>query len=267
MQADVTISEHTRREIESRLTAIAAEYGVEIVYAIESGSRAWGFPSPDSDYDVRFIYRHPWHWYLSLEEGRDVVETEIEASPAGLLDMGGWDLRKTLRLISKSNPVIWEWLQSPIVYYDSGMQSFRQCRALFDTFYSSITACYHYLSLCRNTMNSSLQGSEVKIKKYFYMLRPLLAAAWIERYRSVPPMELSLLLALLDDRPEIKAQITSLQIRKQSIDEQIPIVRIASIDDFLVEESERLQRAAKSLPARNGDKAALDVLFRQYLGL
>lgn len=98
--------------IRSRLDAIQASENVCIVYACESGSRAWGFPSADSDYDVRFIYVRPVEWYLSIDDKRDVIECPVEDG----LDINGWDLRKALRLSRKSNPPLLEWLGSPIVY-------------------------------------------------------------------------------------------------------------------------------------------------------
>lgn len=253
----------TRALIATRLSSIEDEHHIKILYACESGSRAWGFPSPDSDYDVRFIYAHPREWYLRLDEDRDVIDLPIEDTPVGLLDIGGWDLRKTLRLLSKSNPVIWEWLQSPICYQSK--MDLRENRNILDPFYSPITACHHYLSICRNTLEQALTGESVKIKKYFYMLRPLLAASWIERYHSIPPMEQADLLPLLDDQLEIKNCIVELQERKQHIDEQVPIPRISIIDDFLVRELARLQDAAKLLPAGTGNKASLDHLFQQCL--
>lgn len=224
-----------------------------------------GFPSPDSDFDVRFVYVHPVKWYLTLEEGRDVIDLPLEDTSAGLLDLGGWDLRKTMRLLSKSNPVIWEWLQSPICYQSS--LDLREDRNILDPFYSPITACHHYLSICRNTISQALDGPSVKIKKYFYMLRPLLSAVWIERYHSIPPMELDLLLPLLDDQPEIKNVINELEERKQHIDEQVPILRIAMIDHYLGSEMKRLQESAKLLPVATGNKAGLDRLFQQCLDL
>jgi uncharacterized protein len=119
MMINPAVSLEARNLIEARLANLATEHQINIIYACESGSRAWGFPSPDSDYDVRFIYTHPWPWYLSLEEGADVIDLPLEDSPVGVLDIGGWDLRKTLRLMRKSNPVIWEWLQSPMGYQTS----------------------------------------------------------------------------------------------------------------------------------------------------
>lgn len=259
------VTTEARQLIEYRLASIASEQNIKILYACESGSRAWGFPSPDSDYDVRFIYVHSLDWYLKLDEDRDVIDLPLESTSAGLLDLGGWDLRKTLRLLGKSNPVIWEWLQSPICYLDDKI--LRESRDVFDPFFSPIAACHHYLSICRNTMNQGLNGPTVKIKKYFYMLRPLLAAAWIERYHSIPPMELEPLLALLDDRQDIKCSIRELQERKQNIDEQAPIARIALIDEFLWAEVNRLQETGKLLPAGSGDRVKLDWFFRQSLGL
>ncbi len=89
------------RTIKAGLAEIEAQENVRIVYACESGSRAWGFPSSDSDYDVRFIYLHPLEWYLSIEKRRDVIERPI----TGVLDVNGWDLRKALQLFRKSNPL------------------------------------------------------------------------------------------------------------------------------------------------------------------
>jgi predicted nucleotidyltransferase len=266
MSTKPLITTEAQALIETRLASIADEHQIKVLYACESGSRAWGFPSPDSDYDVRFIYVHPWSWYMSLEEERDVIDFPLEETYAGLLDLGGWDLRKTLRLLRKSNPVIWEWLQSPICYHLS-QPHFQEYRPILDPYYSPIAACHHYLSICRHTMDQAFVGPSVKIKKYFYMLRPLLAAAWIERYHSVPPMELAHLLPLLDDQVEIQSCIVDLQERKWHIDEQVPIARIARLDDYLEGELMRLQEEAKLLPAGTGNKDSLDRLFQQCLGL
>jgi hypothetical protein len=255
----------TRTEIAARLAGLASAQQVKVLFACESGSRAWGFPSPDSDYDVRFVYAHPLPWYLSVEERRDVIETPLEATDWGLFDMGGWDVRKMLRLVRKSNPVIWEWLQSPIIYAAMPEDTLAALRQAVDSFYSPVAACHHYLALCRHTMERELTGPSVKIKKYFYMLRPILAAAWISQYRSVPPMEFAPLLAMVSDQPDILAAIHALLESKQTTDERIPIPRVAIIDQFLAEECERLKIATPNLPAANGDKSALDGIFHKLL--
>lgn len=260
-----TIPAEVRQLIQTRLSELAALHRIKIFYAVESGSRAWGFPSPDSDYDVRFIYAHPRDWYLSLEEQRDVLDLPLEHHALGLLDLGGWDLRKTLRLARKSNPVIWEWLQSPMVYQGLEPERVQALRGVLDPFYSPIAACHHYLSLARGTMGRELQGATVKIKKYFYMIRPLLAAMWIERHLEIPPMEFMPLLALLDKEPSIRAAIDGLLTLKRHTDESVPILRVAEIDLFLAMELKRLQEASKTLPAAAGDLGMLDGLFLEWL--
>lgn len=259
--------DEVRGLIEARLASISARKDVRLLFACESGSRAWGFPSPDSDYDVRFLYAHPLRWYLSVGEGRDVIETSLEDTPLGLLDLGGWDLRKALRLARKSNPVLWEWLQSPIVYTPLPEQTLSEIRQTLDPFFSPVAACHHYLGLCRGTLARELSGSSVKIKKYFYMLRPILAAAWIERHHAVPPMEFTPLLSLLDDEPDIRAAIHDLLEHKRQTDERIPILRVALIDRFLERELSRLQETAPRLPGATAtDIGPLDRLLRKLLG-
>ena len=112
------IKDSVRQEILQRLKQTEQDKNVRIVMAIESGSRAWGFESPDSDYDVRFIYVHEKDWYLSIDssEERDVIEYPITDD----IDLNGWDIRKALKLFSKSNPSFIEWIHSPITYIDTG---------------------------------------------------------------------------------------------------------------------------------------------------
>lgn len=258
--------DNIQRLILNKLSYLTKEYQVDMIYACESGSRAWGFPSPDSDYDVRYIYLLPMDDYLRLHENSDVINLPIEHTPQGILDLGGWDLRKTLRLAVKSNPVIWEWLQSPICYHSHPRFDLGLFRDVIDPFYSPISACHHYLSICRNTLEKELTGSQVKIKKYFYMLRPLLAGNWIERTRSIPPMEFESLLCLLDDLPTIKELVRDLLSFKQQTDEHIPIDRVTALDHYILTELGRLQNAAQTLPAGSGDIEALNRLFLSFLG-
>jgi len=95
--------------IERHLRSVHDEHHADVLLAIESGSRAWGFPSPDSDYDCRFIYARRTQDYLSLFPARDVIEEPFDR----VLDIGGWDLAKALRLLLKGNAVVVEWLMSP----------------------------------------------------------------------------------------------------------------------------------------------------------
>ena len=259
--------EETNTRIRNKLSTLSGELNLTIIYACESGSRAWGFASPDSDYDVRFLYVHPVAWYLKLHEDKDVIDVPIEHTPDGILDLGGWDLRKTLRLVAKSNPVIWEWLQSPIRYQQAPFFDHERFLQVIAPFYSPITACHHYLSICRNSMAKEWTGEQIKIKKYFYRLRPLLAAMWIENTRTVPPMELQPLITMLANKPNIKQEVLKLWQLKQQTDEQIPINRIPMLDNFIVNELDHLQTAAPLLPASKGNMDDLNQLFHAYLEL
>jgi uncharacterized protein len=155
------IAPQTRTHIQSVLDEAAARHGVRILYAAESGSRAWGFGSPDSDYDVRFIYAHPREWYLRLKEPRDVIERPLDDQ---LVDLGGWDIRKALRLLLKSNPALYEWLCSPIVYRDDGAFS-PAARSLFERHASRVAVAHHYHSIARKQWASEIDGRErVKLK-------------------------------------------------------------------------------------------------------
>lgn len=180
--------------IKAHLEEIEKNHGVQILFACESGSRAWGFPSPDSDYDVRFVYQHPLEWYLGIFEHRDVIELPINAE----LDISGFDLRKTLRLLTKHNSVLFEWMQSPIFYSKNEifMTEFIEKASLW---FSPIASMHHYLSSAKKYYEE-IQEEQVKLKKIFYCLRCTLAASWISSYQTIPPMEIKKLLVILKDK-------------------------------------------------------------------
>jgi uncharacterized protein len=173
-----------KQEIFAALAEVERQHAVHILLAVESGSRAWGFPSQDSDYDVRFIYTHPGEWYLRVFEQRDVIEPQGE----GLLDASGWEIRKSLRLFSKCNLALNEWLNSPIVYREAGGLRC-QLQALIPAFFNPIAAVHHYLSIARTALDAREDGSTISTKKLFYALRALFACRWIERTTTQPPTE------------------------------------------------------------------------------
>ena len=177
-----------KSQILSRLHEIEAGENVRIVYACESGSRAWGFPSADSDYDIRFLYVRPMEWYLSIDVKRDVIERPVQDG----LDISGWDLKKALRLFCKSNPPLLEWLGSPIVYLEQ-YSAAESMRGLLPDYYSPTTCLHHYLRMARGNYREYLKGDVVWIKKYFYVLRPILAMNWIERVWGVVPTDFNIL--------------------------------------------------------------------------
>ena len=177
------VEPHVRAQILEALQSIEATHNVIVLFACESGSRGWGFASPDSDYDVRFIYVHRLPWYLTVTPGRDVIELPI----SGDLDMNGWDLRKALALLRESNPTLLEWLGSPIVYREEAGTLLR-LRALAGQLFSNAKGWHHYVSMAKKNFREHLQADEVRYKKYLYVLRPLLAARWIRIQPGVPPM-------------------------------------------------------------------------------
>ena len=201
--------------IKMLLASAEEDNKLTILYASESGSRAWGFPSIDSDYDVRFIYIRPREWYLSIERGKDTLSIQTDK----VLDLAGWDIQKALHQIGKSNPVPCEWLQSPIVY--TANDTIRDdLWDLCESYFSPRKYLHHYLGITRNAMKDVDADSEVKIKKAFYALRPLLAAMWVMERRSIPPMEFRKLLAGTSSTEIEERVVELLDLKKRSDESQ-----------------------------------------------
>lgn len=179
---DVRNQEEISRVISKKLETIEQEEQVKILFAVESGSRAWGFGSPDSDYDVRFVYVRKKEAYLRLDGVRDVIEWQLDE----VLDINGWDLQKALRLLYKSNPVFFEWLDSPIVYKTTLQHE--ELKGLSNEYFSKEKLFYHYWHMANNNYRESLKSAEVKLKKYFYVLRPIWAAQWVLEQGTAPPV-------------------------------------------------------------------------------
>lgn len=167
--------------INETLKKIEQQENVRILMAVESGSRAWGFASPDSDYDVRFIYARPVEDYLRLDTVRDVIEMPID----DMLDINGWDINKALRLLYRSNPTFFEWVSSPVVYRDNGFLT--KIKPIIPKYFMAKKGLYHYLSMAKSNYREYLKGEMVRAKKYLYVLRPILACKWILDRNSSPP--------------------------------------------------------------------------------
>ena len=245
--------------IQTALRALEAERGIRLLYACESGSRAWGFPSPDSDYDVRFIYSHPAAWYLRLDEGPDTLNFPVDAE----LDLAGWELRKTLRLLRGSNAALLEWLQSPIVYYE--VPGFRQQLApLLPLAFHPKAGLHHYLGQLRRGVEEDLAGPELRLKRLFYALRSALAARWIRLGHGLPPMELAPLRALLP--PALQGTVDELLARKAHADEKTVVPRPAALAAFLGEEYAAGRAAQEALPVPPGGRLDLDAVLQTWVG-
>lgn len=197
--------------IVTKLTEIEKERHIKLLYVIESGSRAWGFPSTNSDYDVRGIFLNPYDNYLSVDEPKETFEW-IENE---WFDVGGWDLRKTLRLLRRSNSVLLEWLQSPITYKTyNNIQA--ELLELATHYYQPKAALYHYRGVAKTTGNN-FANEPIRLKKWFYVVRSLIAAYWAVTESTIPPMQLEKLLVKLPS--DTQQEIKELVIFKQDKDE------------------------------------------------
>lgn len=248
--------------IQEQITSLEKLNDVRVLFACESGSRAWGFPSTDSDYDVRFVYTRPYDTYLSLKSYKDVIELPVDE----VLDISGWDIRKALQLFLKSNVPLYEWLQSPIRYHE--FSDFRQTLYnLMPEYYSPRTACHHYFGMAYNSWTNDCNGEYIKLKKYFYVLRPLLACKWIMAGSGVAPMEFQQLSSLIEEH-NIKERIAELLITKATANEST----LWQMEPELRRWTNQLidnvqQRLPEMVGARQTGSQELDAIFRQYISI
>lgn len=255
----------TVAKIDARLAAIRRDQHVIIPLAIESGSRAWGFPSPDSDYDCRFIFIRRVDDYLSLFAPRDVIETPLD----GTLDVNGWDLAKSLKLLLKGNAVVIEWLTSPILY--SCDPWFRdEFLALARRVAVRDLVARHYLHLGERQRRTYFADSkQVPLKKLFYALRPASALRWL-RYHpdaAVAPMHFPTLLAECDTPGDVREIVLDLLRMKEATREigtgELP----RSIAQFIDSEFALARDLYAGAACRIGEDARADAqhFFREAL--
>jgi uncharacterized protein len=246
-------------QIKSELEFLEKEENITVLWACESGSRAWGFESKDSDYDVRFIYLRRTIDYLRASDLRDVIEKPISDD----LDISGWDLPKALGLFRKSNPPLLEWLQSPIIY-GSNSDFHSAISELIPSYFSPIGCMYHYMSMADRNRRSYLDKDEIKLKRYFYMLRPVLACMWIDKGYGAPPIEFGKLMDRLLPDGELKTQIEQLKEKKKKGDELDMAPPIPIISDFITNQMEKFTEATKETQFTK-DWKPLDEMFRRIL--
>ncbi len=220
------------KEIEQKLLEIEENENVKVLHAVESGSRAWGFASPDSDYDVRFIYVRRKEDYLKLNESRDVIEWQLDE----VLDINGWDLKKVLKQFYRGNATLFEWSNSPIVYKTTEL--WKQIYVEAKTYFSVKAAAYHYYGTANSTYSQYLQEEAVKYKKYFYALRPLFAGKYIQEYQCPPPVLFDDLMKM-DMPAELRNEIDGLLEIKKRSNEREKGVQIPVIRNFIISEIKR----------------------------
>ena len=247
-----------RKIIDEKLKEIETREGVRILHCVESGSRAWGFASPDSDYDVRFIYVRPKDFYLQLNVTRDVIEWQLDDT----LDINGWDIKKALQLLYKSNPTLFEWNSSPIIYKTT--EAWTEISALIDRFFVAKAGLYHYLSTAKRLRNTYLTSETIKYKRYFYVIRPLLACKWILAEGTPAPMLFKTLMDRYLDE-DIKPDVEKLLDLKMNSPELAQGKSFPRVDEYIEKTMAELEEAIKNLPDRH--MQSWEVLNEAFLKL
>ena len=259
----MTAEEPILKQIQAELDGIEREQDARILFAVESGSRAWGFASPDSDYDVRFVYRRNVREYVRIREQRDVIELPI----TGDLDINGWDIVKALTQFRKSNPALLEWLHSPIVYRVQGTFA-ENLRELAAAHFSPRRMTYHYLSMAKQNYRLSIENKpEVSLKKYLYVLRPLTCILWLEQNDSPPPTSIHDTLAGIELRNDVRVRLADLMERKRSVAEAGTEPHDILLDAFIDGEIVRIGNQVATLPDADTDAALLEQVLWAELGI
>jgi predicted nucleotidyltransferase len=266
MKYDVPIE--IKREVLTRIEHLESTNEITVLLAIESGSRSWGFASADSDFDVRMIYMHKPSWYWHLDDAQEHFENEnrgaINIPISDDLDIAGWDLRKTLGLLYKSNPPLYEWLRSPIVYRKDE-ETANELLELSERFYSPKSSVYHYLHMAEGNLRQYLiNRTEVKRKKYLYVIRPVLACRWIEKFGTFPPMAIDRTLVTVAGHA-IEPSILRLLDDKKAGTELGLGPADPVLEAFLVAEIDRLKSAVSSMAENSLKVGVLNDYFRSKL--
>jgi len=247
-----------KNTIIEKLKNIERENDIKILFACESGSRGWEFPSPDSDFDVRFIYVRPLNFYLSVLDKVDQLGFPINDE----LDIYGWDIRKVLKLIRKSNTTPFEWLQSPIIYDEQpGFKN--ELWELCQHYFYCKTNINHYLGIAKGALGTIINDDEIKIKKLFYILRPLLSAKWCLERKTIAPMTIGPLLTLMSEHLQ-EAVKEIIQLKSKSAEGYL--IKIEEVlKNYINEQFVVCSNGAKELPKESFDAEALDVFFRNTI--
>lgn len=228
-----------RTLVPQRLRALEREQGIRVLFAVEAGSRARGIASGDSDFDVRFLYIRPREDYLRLEGIRDVVEQPVD----DIWDLAGWDLSKTLRLLHSGNPQIWEWLHSPIVYWDWDFRE--RFLPLMEQYFSRRTMAAYYLNVARSHLKR-VQGDQVKLKLYLYDVQYLMGAEYVLDHGAFPPMDFRELTAPLPE--PFHGEIAQLLRQKLDHPDQPLTHRHPALEEYFEQALQRLEARLQQLP-------------------
>ena len=242
-----------------KLKEIEERENIRVLHAAESGSRAWGIASPDSDYDVRFVYVRPMDFYLKLQDKKDFIDWELNQ----VLDINGWDITKALQHFYKSNATLYEWGNSPVIYKTT--PQWEKIMKLAEEYFSSKSVMYHYYGTARKNYEAYLMEDMVKYKKYFYVLRPILACKWIEKKKCPPPVLFQTLAEEILEK-EMKPAVDRLVEAKLQMTESEKRGKIQELNDYIQEKLEYYQALLSEMPEdRNKDWEPLNRSFRELL--
>lgn len=247
--------------VRMKIKEIEAKENIRVLHVIESGSRAWGLASPDSDYDVRFIYVRDRNFYLSLRENKDFIDWELNE----VLDINGWDIKKVLQHFHKSNATLFEWSNSPVVYYTTD-----EWKKLYDEVAGQYFACkssmYHYYGTANKNYHEYLMEDLVKYKKYFYVLRPILACKWIEEKKCPPPVLFDELFdSVLEE--DMKPVIADLLAKKVQMSESDKAPKIDKVNQYVEEKLIYYKNLLEGMDDdRNPDWEPLEEVFKKVIG-
>jgi uncharacterized protein len=249
-----------KESILGALGALEAETGLRALYACESGSRAWGFASRDSDWDVRFVFAWPRDAYLRVQ----APSTTLTRQLPGDLDISGWDLRMALSQFAKSNASFLEWLGSPMVYRQES-RFMQALDALRPRYFQPRAALRHYLGQARSLWPDETGEAEaLNGKKCLYVLRAVLAAQWVAEARTPPPVPFAELMPLVTD-PDLRREIDALLRVKAAGSERDAFPVSPALRGLVAERRAALEPLAADLEAPAVEMALLDELFRSTL--
>ena len=225
--------------VPDKLREIEKQYNVTVLYAAESGSRAWGFASPDSDFDIRFIYKRRQSDYLRLDKTRDVIDFPVD----DVWDISGWDLDKTLKLLFASNPGLYDWMGSPICYYDTGFKT--RIDPLLESYFSAKRMICHHHGIAKKRIAE--KEKRITPKKYFYALRSILVCKWVIEKDCAPPVLFS---ELMDEvlPYQLKSYAKYIMDKKANAPEKSEIDHVREIDVFLDAEYNAIEKYIRQLP-------------------
>lgn len=253
--------QHTLDELRELLSKTESDYSLSMIYGLESGSRAWGFDSQNSDYDVRFLYVRPVDWYLCIEKRGDA----LDLGTSNNIDLSGWDLRKSLLFLRKSHPVLLEWLRSPVVYVECS-EIVQRMREIGEEFFAPRASVHHYVGWAERTLHRYFHRSDLAAKRYFYVVRPILCCLWIQTIGGQPPLRIQALLAAVEMPTEVKLAIDNLIDRKRAGYELDSLGRIPVLDQYIFETIPQIKEFLATLPKpKYAPFELLSPLFHQAL--